>query len=70
MSFDLFVTRIAEFFENYGTEPVVRHDRENGLYLAKCGEWRVKMGHNSLRARIFNVRNKMNFCLEMSAEEF
>lgn len=65
MSFDVFVSRVSQIFADEGKEPRVRNDRENGLYLAKCGEWRLMLNPNSKHARLYNVRSKFNASVEM-----
>ena len=63
MSYEKF---IAFILEEFGEDARVRNDKETGRYTAKSGEYRVSMGHSSKRARVYNVRNKRNFVMEVA----
>lgn len=62
MSFELFV---AFILEEFGENAKVRNDRENGLFVARCGEWRVYLGHSSKRIRYYNVRRRKSYVAEI-----
>jgi hypothetical protein len=58
MSYEKFV---AFILEQFGENAKVKNDRENGLYLAKAGEFRISLAHSGKRVRIYNVRSHENF---------
>lgn len=62
MAFNDFVSKILDMF---GEEATVRNDRENGLYVARCGEWRISLRPSSRKMRCYNVRNKFNGFVEI-----
>ena len=62
MTFDKFVNKILETF---GENAIVHNNREEGIYEARFGEWRISMNASGNRIRYYNVRSKINLCEEL-----
>lgn len=68
VTYQRFVDMVDKEFKYDEETATVRNDRENGLYVGKCGEWRMLLGHASHRCCYLNVRTRESFYVEIEEE--